>query len=81
MTYDRREVVGVANRAEVADKSRHDGVSYVCRSVGWVAQLSHHGVPSAVMALRFGPRIGAILSMTRHSTSAYYNKSNKREEK
>ena len=28
-------------------------------------------VPSAVTALRFGPRIGAMLSMTRHPISAY----------
>ena len=29
-------------------------------------------LPSAVTALRFGPRIGAMLSMTMHPTSAYY---------
>jgi len=31
LTYNRREMVATANRAEVADKSRHNSMSYIHR--------------------------------------------------
>jgi hypothetical protein len=38
-------------------------------------------LPSAVTAVRIGPRMVAILSMTMHPTSTYCNRLAKREEK
>lgn len=74
--------MAVANRPEVADQGRHDRMPYMCTPTGEHGVCDRGGMlPSAVTALRFGPRTGAMLSMTMHPTSVYYEASAERREK